>query len=196
MSATAVSPLAPAVERAPRKPLLSLVPRARASRPRLAYAVVAVSGIAAITATQLLVSIAISQGAYELDALAATQSDLLRTAESVSEDLDRVSSPQFLAANAESLGMVPNANPVYLRLSDAAVLGAPGATALDVGDASLVPNKLIEGIPLATDVAPAGGSGASAPVAPAASGTPSVAPATPVQPEVALQGGLPTPSTH
>ena len=36
-------------------------------------------------------------------------------------------SPQYLAANAEALGMVPNANPVYLRLSDGAVLGQPTA---------------------------------------------------------------------
>ena len=35
-------------------------------------------------------------------------------------------SPQNLAANAEGLGMVSNGNPVFLRLSDGAVLGAAG----------------------------------------------------------------------
>ena len=61
-------------------------------------------------------------------------------------------SPQYLAANAEALGMVPNANPVYLRLSDGAVLGEPSAA--DGGarsTAPLVPNALIDGVPLVTE---------------------------------------------
>ena len=47
--------------------------------------------------------------------------------------------------------MVPNADPVYLRLSDGAVLGVP--TAADggaVASGPLVPNSLIDGVPLVT----------------------------------------------
>jgi hypothetical protein len=99
----------------------------RRTKPRLVYAIIAVGGIAVIVAAQLLLSIAVAQGAYEIDSYQVQQASLAREEQKLSEDLDRVQSPQFLAANAEALGMVPNANPVYLRLSDGAVLGEPTA---------------------------------------------------------------------
>ena len=106
--------------------LVSAAPNRRA-RPRIFYALTAVAGMAAIIVAQLLLSVGISQGAYEISSLQSSRSELGRTAASVSEDLVRVSSPQSLAANAEGLGMVSNSNPVYLRLSDGAVLGAPAS---------------------------------------------------------------------
>ena len=61
-------------------------------------------------------------------------------------------SPQYLAVNAEALGMVPNADPVYLRLSDGAVLGEPTAAPGGAGHPRpLVPNALIDGVPLVTE---------------------------------------------
>ncbi|WP_104196192.1 hypothetical protein [Cryobacterium sp. M15] len=125
--------------------LVSAAPNRR-TRPRIFYALTAVAGMAAIIVAQLLLSVGISQGAYEISSLQSSQSELGRTAASVSEDLVRVSSPQSLAANAEGLGMVSNSNPVYLRLSDGAVLGAPAsASGSQAGAASLVPNSLLAG---------------------------------------------------
>jgi len=125
--------------------LVSATPSRRA-RPRIFYALTAVAGMAAIIVAQLLLSVGISQGAYEISSLQSSQSTLGRTAASVTEDLARVSSPQSLAANAEGLGMVSNSNPVYLRLSDGAVLGAPAsASGSQAGAASLVPNALLTG---------------------------------------------------
>ena len=98
---------------------------ARRAKPRLAYAIIAVAGVAMIIVAQMLLSIAVTQGAYEVDAFQIAQSKLARQEQQLREDLDRVQSPQYLAANAEALGMVPNADPVYLRLSDGAVLGQP-----------------------------------------------------------------------
>ena len=146
----------------------------RRARPRIFYALTAVAGMAAIIVAQLLLSVGISQGAYEISSLQASQSELGRTAASVSEDLVRVSSPQSLAANAEGLGMISNSNPVYLRLSDGAVLGAPAsASGSQAGAASLVPNALLAGstplTQLPDDVAAASGAVTitSAPVVPA-----------------------------
>jgi hypothetical protein len=162
------------------------------AKPRLAYAIIALGGVAVIVVVQLLLSIAVAQGAYEIDSYQVQQATLAREEQKLAEDLDRVESPQFLAANAEALGMVPNANPVYLRLSDGAVLGEPtAATGGAAASAPLVPNALISGVPLVTEQqpvqTPSGGTPGEAPVA--APAAPPVAPPPPTD-------GLPTPATH
>lgn len=146
----------------------------RRARPKVMYAVTAIAGIGAIVVAQLLLSVGISEGAYTISTLQSQKVELGRTAASINEDLVRLSSPQSLAANAAALGMVTNANPVYLRLSDGAVLGAPAAAQGDGGGA-LVPNSLLTGV-----------AGASAPTPPVTS---------PVAPAGA-EGGLPSPSTR
>jgi hypothetical protein len=158
------------------------------ARPRIVYALSAVACIGAIVVAQLLLSVGISQGAYEISALRASQVELSRTADSVSEDLIRVSSPQSLAANAEALGMISSSTPAYLRLSDGAVLGAPiSASGGQAGAAALVPNALLTGATLVSQL-PAGGQGtgvaAAAPVI-------ATAPAA-----VAVTDGLPSPTTR
>lgn len=163
----------------------------RRAKPRLAYAIIALGGVAVIVVVQLLLSIAVAQGAYEVDAYQVRQAELAREEQKLSEDLDRVESPQYLARNAEALGMVPNANPVYLRLSDGAVLGEPtAATGGAAATAPLVPNALIDGVPLVTEQqagqTPSGGSPGEAPAV--------AADAPPVAPPPA--DGIPTPATH
>jgi hypothetical protein len=162
------------------------------AKPRLAYAIIALGGVAVIVVVQLLLSIAVAQGAYEIDSYQVQQATLAREEQKLAEDLDRVESPQFLAANAEALGMVPNANPVYLRLSDGAVLGEPtAATGGAAASAPLVPNALISGVPLVTEQqpvqTPSGGTPGEAPVA-----APAAQPVAPPPPP----DGLPTPATH
>lgn len=50
----------------------------------------------------------------------------LETAQqSLTHDLERMQSPQGVASAAANLGMVPNTNPVFLRLSDGKVIGKP-----------------------------------------------------------------------
>lgn len=177
------------------RPQLRPVPEQR-RRPRLAYAVTALSGIAAIVIAQLLFSVAMTEGAYEIDGYRVAQTKLDRETQVLREQIDALESPQFLAANAEALGMVPNAAPVYLRLSDGAVLGQPTAAAGGaVGAAGSVANSLITDVPLVTQQ-PAGETGGAASVAPetapeTAAGTPAAT--APVAPP---SGGLPTPATH
>jgi hypothetical protein len=166
----------------------------RQARPRIVYALSAVAAMATIVVAQLLLSVAISQSAYEISTLQDRQVELGRTAESVGEELVRASSPQSLAANAAALGMVSNSNPVYLRLSDGAVLGAPQeAKGTPAGGETLVPNSLLAGSQLVTALPPAGAQGTGVPAGPGA-----VAPVTsPVQPvQVTPQNGLPSPATR
>ncbi|SDS89772.1 hypothetical protein [Microterricola viridarii] len=175
------------------RPHIEIVPsrEQRKARPKLAYGITAVLGIIAIIAAQLVLSVVTSQGAYEIAALQTQQKEATRDAQAITEDLDRLKSPQFLAANAQALGMVTNANPAYLRLSDGAVLGQPfgeqgvGAS----GASSLVPNALLAGVPLVTEQAPPAESEAKS-----ATPTPPAAPQAPA--ELPLQNGIPAPATH
>lgn len=165
------------------------------ARPRVVYALVTVVGLFAIVVSQLLLSVGVSEGAYEISGLEATQKTLSRTSQSLSVQLDSVASPQNLAVNAEALGMVRNTNPsAFLRLSDGKVLGVPAAatstpdSAIGAGD--LVPNVLLKGVTAATatGVTPGTvGTAGNRQSAPDSSGARVVVP---------LQGGLPSPTTR
>jgi len=170
----------------------------RRARPRVVYALVTVAGLFALFIAQLLLSIVVADGAYRISALQAEQSDLGRQEKSLSEELDLLASPQNLATQAESLGMLrSNTSPAFLRLSDGAIVGE--ATAADgsvvVGAAgNLVANELLGGIPLVTPPAgaavdPAVDPGVTATAgAPTTPGTIETVPSTP--------GALPSPVTR
>jgi hypothetical protein len=185
----------PAPRRVPQTPrrLRPAPERAGRAKPRLGYAVIALGGVVVIVVAQLLLSIAVTQGAYEIDAQQTRQAALALEEQKLSEDLDRLESPQYLAVNAEALGMVPNANPVYLRLSDGAVLGEPTAAGGGVASGPLVPNLLITDVPLITQQqtgeAPSGGVPGG--TGEAAAHVPDQAPVPPP-----VDGALPTPATH
>ena len=173
----------------------------RRSRPRAVYAVVAIGMLLGIVVSQLLLSIAVSQGAYQLSSLGVKQTQLQRSYQAASEDLNRLTSPQNLAANANALGMVSNSNPAYLRRSDAAVLGAAvpacgTAGTVTGGQGNLVPNSLLTGVPLVTaPPAPAQTDPEPGTQAGNSAGGGAVDQATP-PPSVPLDGALPTPVTH
>ena len=102
----------------------------------------------------MALSIMTTQGTYELSALTQEQRDLTYQKQILYDDVAGLSSPQYLAANAASLGMVINESPSYLRLSDGAILGpsqvAMGASSVDVLGRGSVPNALITETPLIT----------------------------------------------
>ena len=192
----------PAQAEEPKRTHLEVVPTRsqRRARPRALYAGIAVATLLGVVVAQLLLSIGISQGAYQLQTLQSKQTELQRSYQAVSEDLNRVASPQNLAANANALGMVSNSNPAYLRLSDGAVLGAPlpasGAAGTVTGtQGNLVPNALLAGVSLVTQ--PQTSANPSTTTGQAGNSTSSggaTGPAT--TPTVPLQGALPTPVTH
>lgn len=183
----------------------------RRARPKAFYPLVTMSVIFGIIVAQLLLSVAVSSGAYEIAELSQANKELSRTHQTMTQDIDRLASPQNLASNAVALGMVNNATPVYLRLSDGAVLGSPVPAQPSSGvgvNSSGVPNSLLSGVVLVTQVeaeaaaaaakrdaaqaaaaqglaaSMAGSAGASAPAAPAPTGP------------VVLTNGIPAVSTR
>ncbi|WP_368496347.1 hypothetical protein [Herbiconiux sp. A18JL235] len=165
----------------------------RKARPKIAYAAVVVTGVLAIVVTQLLLSIGLSDGAYEIASLQQEQKELDRTNQVLTEQYDKLSSPQNLAAGAEALGMVANSTPVYLRLSDGAVLGVP--TAATGGSVTNGQNLIANSLLTPTDVT-TGAAVTADPAAPADPATPSAPPVPEQQPGVAWQGALPSPTTR
>lgn len=164
------------------------------ARPRLIAAIITVGGLFAILAAQLLLTIATSEGAYEISSLQTQQSELARDTQVLTEQLQVLDAPQHIAAEAQGMGMVLSASTAYLSLRDGVVLGTPvAATASSAlrtqNDGSpLIPNSLLGSIPLAGAVGEAaateeitgtrdaaGMNGSAASVAPA---------------------GIPTPNTH
>ena len=135
----------------------------RRSRPRSFYATIAVTSVFTLLLAQLLLSIVLSDGAYQISSLQNEQKQLARTQQALDEQLDLLASPQSLAARAEAIGMVLGTNaPVFLRLSDGVVTGTPTPAAGTAGaigaDGSLVANALLTEAPDLT----ADGNGGSA----------------------------------
>lgn len=177
----------------------------RRARPKLAYAAVATGAIFAIFLAQLLLTIALSGGAYKISHLQADERSLSRVASSLTEKVNNASSTQNLAANAQKLGMVLSPQQAFIRLSTGKVLGstkgAPHGTAFKASNGATdhIPNALLTSVPL---VSPStGGHGSSnnadsatgstesnsGPVVTAAAGAQTAAPGT---------GDLPSPVTH
>lgn len=163
---------------------------ARRARPRATYAVITVVSLVMILTAQLLLSIVVSDGAYQITALQAEQKELVRQEEALAEKLDLLGSTQHLAANAAHLGMVPGSAPLFLDLSTGGVAAAPGTVdRIGCGGAcNLVNNTLLTGMPLVSPQTPA---------TTLETGTTTTAPVTP---EVTTPQGpvdeLPAPVTH
>ncbi|MCS5713311.1 hypothetical protein NVV95_01955 [Herbiconiux sp. CPCC 205716] len=188
---------------APRR--IQVVPtrQQRRARPKIAYAAVVVAGVLAIVITQLMLSIGLSDGAYEISSLQSQQKELDRTNQTLSEQYDSLSSPQNLAASAEKLGMVANSTPVYLRLSDGAVLGSPaaatGATGAITAGQSLIPNASLNpvtGTPATAADATAAAAAAAAAAGATTADTASAPPVAEAPADIPWTGALPSPTTR
>jgi cell division protein FtsB len=122
----------------------------RRARPRPIYAIVAVSGVFALFLAQLLLSIVVSDGAYQISSLQAKEADLSRSSQSLNEQVDLLSSTQNLASKAEALGMVLSATtPAFLNLADGTVVGKSTSTDAESNGVlgavgNLVPNSLLD----------------------------------------------------
>jgi hypothetical protein len=151
---------------------------------------VTVISLFAIFGAQLLLSIVVSDGAYQISALQTQQKELVRTQQDLTERLDLRNSTQYLAASAASLGMIPGSSPQFLDLTTGAVSAAPGT--IDPsgcgGACNLVANSLLGGVPL---IQPKAAAAQSNTVAPPTSISPASVPDTPT-----VVTALPAPVTH
>lgn len=178
----------------------------RRRRPKIFFAIVTVVTIFIIIVTQILLSVSLQSGAYEIAGLQRNVKELGRTYQSATQDLNRMTSPQNVAQSAEVLGMVGNSNPAYLRLSDSLVTGAAtaagGSTLFAQGN--LVPNAMLaEVIAEREEAARVAAQAATSQASAGASGTTVVngalgsapAPLSPV-PAIPSPQGLPSPATR
>ncbi|MFE6994395.1 hypothetical protein ACFVAE_00390 [Microbacterium sp. NPDC057659] len=170
----------------------------RRRRPRLAYALLAVGGVALIGIAQMALSLASTQDSFVLADLNAKQHALSLEKQAMQDELVGLSSPQSLASKAASLGLVVAGSASYLRLSDGAVLGvkdgAGWVSTVDPNGSTKVGNALIDA-PKAADPTTKGGAASGAAGEDAAD-----ADAAEKKPESnlppSLDDGLPIPQTH
>ena len=170
----------------PERHLRPAAPLRRAGFSPLVGALASVGIVLAILAAQLGLSIAISQGAYEVRALEIEQRDLGRVERLLSQNVDKLASPQNLAENAAQLGMVQNVRPATLRLSDGAVLGTLESVTTEVRG-NLVPNSTLASMPVVDDTGLLG---------PRSAGLAGPGATESVVPPVRWEGKLPAPVTH
>ena len=115
----------------PAKPLVratSIGKVAGAARNRkhgVAIARTVIIGFVVIQVLKLILDIALSQSAYELRNLKLEKIELTTQSQIIGQQVDSLSSQQNLANSAQSLGMIANANPVFLRITDQKVFGKP-----------------------------------------------------------------------
>ncbi|MBK0421515.1 hypothetical protein JD292_05440 [Leucobacter sp. CSA2] len=158
----------------------------RRRRSPLMGSLIAVGVILGIMGAQLGLSIAVSQGAYETRALEIEQRDLARVERVLSQNVDKLSSPQNLAENAAALGMVQNSHPATLRLSNGAVLGALESKTTEARE-NLVPNATLKNMPVVD---------AKGLLVSRSSGQAADDQVDPTQAPVRWKGKLPAPETH
>lgn len=162
------------------------------ARPRVVYALIAVGGLFLILMTQLLLSIFLSNGAYQIAGLQSSQRDFARDQQVLTESLNVLRSPQNLAARAAELGMVTNTGSQGFLSLTHGVTRPPTAATTDTsvtpGDSALTPNALI------TPEMAALGASASDPASIPASGAPAGTTATGSVPSTPT--ALPAPITQ
>jgi hypothetical protein len=163
-------------------------------------------GAVAIAIFQLLLHIATSSSVYELAHLQSEKRELTTTTQILGQQVDSLASQQNLANAAQKLGMISNANPVFLRLADQKVFGKPKAALTADGRVSrnLVPNSAMIRTSvitaptetLATELA-AGTNTATPQAAGFVAVKPNVAPVSnAVSSVVSNSGGIPASPTH
>lgn len=109
-----------------RRPSLVEVP---AAAPAVAgngvFAGVVVALLLGGMAVLLVLNTTLAQGAFEITALTRAQNALAVQEQTLLQQVAVEESPESLQSRADKLGMVPVSAPVFLRLSDGAVLGTP-----------------------------------------------------------------------
>lgn len=113
----------PSREPTPRKSTLRVVPRPEPapSRAPFVFLVVLILGVGLVGL--LLLNTSLQRGSFAIHELRRTTAELEERQGQLEQRVARLESPEVLARRARSLGMVPNTNPVFLRLPDGAVLG-------------------------------------------------------------------------
>jgi len=116
------------VLRAKQAPLRSVsVANLRSSKPSMQVMVLISVAALGIAFANLVLHILTSTAVYELAELQQQKKDLNTTSQIIAEEVDSLSSQQNLSNSAQKLGMIANANPVFLSIEEQKVYGKPTA---------------------------------------------------------------------
>lgn len=112
------------------RPALRLVQNPRSvnlfkTRSKMNFAATLVIGCLTIALLNLGLSMANGTSVYEVSSLKSQKAQLDLSSQILSQQVDSLSSNQNLASAAQAMGMVANANPVFLDLSNQKVYGSP-----------------------------------------------------------------------
>jgi hypothetical protein len=102
---------------------LQVVPPLAGSSPRAPFVLLVVVILGGGLVVLLLLNTTLQQGSFAIHDLVRQTSALEERQGDLEQKVARLKAPESLATRAEAMGMVPNTNPVFLRLSDGAVLG-------------------------------------------------------------------------
>ena len=107
--------------------------------PRMPFVIFVVSLLAAGLVGLLLLNTELQRGTFQVTALNQQADQLRDQQEQLERQVRTLESPQNLADRSLRMGMVPNPNPVFLRLSDGRVLGVPAEGKAGTGAAMFGP---------------------------------------------------------
>ena len=161
------------------EPKLRVVYGAPFRPPRMPFVIFVLSLLAAGLVGLLLLNTELQRGTFQVTSLNQQADQLRDQQEQLERQVRTLESPQNLADRALRMGMVPNPNPVFLRLSDGQVLGVPAEGKAGTGTAMFGP-----GTPT--------GATTSTPVVPK---PPAVTPKPPATGTTNPPAGNPTPNT-
>lgn len=122
------------------EPKLRVVYGAPFRPPRMPFVIFVVSLLAAGLVGLLLLNTELQRGTFEVTKLNQQADQLRDQQEQLERQVRTLESPQNLADRSLRMGMVPNPNPVFLRLSDGQVLGVPAEGKAGTGTAMFGPD--------------------------------------------------------
>lgn len=106
---------------------LRLVRPVRSRARKAPFVVVVMAVLGAGLVGLVLMSTVLQAQSFEAAKLERTAATLEAKQQLIGREVDQLQSPANVARHALELGMVPNANPTFLRLSDGQVFGTPKA---------------------------------------------------------------------
>lgn len=116
------------VSRTTRAQLRSVsVSNLRSTKPSMQIMVLISVAALGIAIANLVLHILTSTAVYELAELQQQKKELNTTSQIIAEEVDSLASQQNLSNSAQKLGMIANANPVFLSIEEQKVYGKPTA---------------------------------------------------------------------
>ena len=107
------------------RPRLTIVPKVAARAPRIPFALLVVSVLAAGLIGLLLLNTALQRGAYAVTALQQTSADLTLRQQNLETEVAALEAPQRISERAVRLGMVAGDSPAFISLRTGKIVGVP-----------------------------------------------------------------------